>query len=106
MTTPPSFVLHSEAAQDISDICEFIAADNPSAARRVREEILGAIRQLVPFPLQGHSRPDLTSRPLRVRSLRDYLIVYAPDEKPLLVIAVVHGRRNPRIIAATLRERG
>jgi len=37
--------------------------------------------------------------------VRDYLVVYAPDEKPLSVIAVIHGRRNPRIMAAVLRTR-
>jgi hypothetical protein len=34
-----------------------------------------------------------------------YLIVYAPDESPLLVIAAIHGRRSPRVIAAMLRDR-
>jgi hypothetical protein len=59
----------------------------------------------VPFPNQGHMRPDLTSRPLRFQTIRDYLIAYAPDEKPLVVIGVLHGRRSPRILAEILRER-
>ena len=37
--------------------------------------------------------------------VRDYLIAYAPDEKPLWVIAVMHGRRNPRLMAAILKGR-
>jgi hypothetical protein len=37
--------------------------------------------------------------------VREYLIAYAPDEKPLWVIAVLHGHRNPRLMAAILRER-
>jgi plasmid stabilization system protein ParE len=57
------------------------------------------------FPHQGHTRSDLTSQPLRIQIIRDYLIAYAPDERPLVVIAVIHGRRNPRILAAVLRER-
>ncbi len=105
MTDDQGFELHPGAAQDITEIWEFIAEDSPLAARRVREEILGAIRGLVPLPQQGHKRPDLTSKPLRFQTIRDYLIAYAPDEKPLLVIAVLHGRRNPRIIAAILRGR-
>ena len=52
-----------------------------------------------------NSRPDLTARPLRFQSVRDYVIVYAADEKPLIVIAVLHGRRSPRVIAAILRQR-
>ena len=46
-----------------------------------------------------------TTRPLRFQTVRDYVIVYAPDEKPLAVIAVLHSRRNPRVIAALLRRR-
>jgi len=33
------------------------------------------------------------------------VIAYAPDEKPLAVIAVLHGRRSPRVIAAILGGR-
>jgi hypothetical protein len=49
--------------------------------------------------------PILTSRPLRFIRVRDYLIAYAPDEKPLWVIAVMHGHRSPRGMAAILRGR-
>ena len=81
MTAQPGFALHPLAAQDITEVWEYIAADNPLAARRVREEIYSAIRGLVPFPGQGHTRPDLTSRPLRFTLVREYLIAYAPEEK-------------------------
>jgi len=99
------FVLHPEAYRDIDDIWEYIATDNLDAADRVLEEIYETIGSLVAFPHQGHSRPDLTLRPLRFQSLRDYVIAYAPDEKPLAVIALLHGRRSPRVIAAILRGR-
>lgn len=99
------FDLHPEALADFEEIWEFIAADNLDAADRVLEEIYDAIRALVPFPHQGHARSDLAARPLRFQHVREFLIAYAPDEKPLLVIAVLHGRRNPRVIAALLRGR-
>ena len=99
------FVLHPEAYNDLDEIWEYIAADNLVAADRVLDEIYQMLRSLVAFPQQGHSRPDLTARPLRVQSVRDYVIVYAADEKPLIVIAVLHGRRSPRVIAAILRQR-
>jgi toxin ParE1/3/4 len=99
------FALHPLAAQDITEIWKYIAEDNPQAARRFRDEIHSAIRALVPFPRQGHRRPDLTSRPLRFILVREYLIAYAPDEKPLWVVAVMHGRRSPRVMAAILRGR-
>ncbi len=105
MTVQQGFGLHPGAAVNITDIWEFIAKDNPLAARRVRADILDAIRQLVAFPGQGHPRPDLTSRPVRFLTVRDYLIAYAPDRKPLVVLAVLHGRRSPRVMAAILRGR-
>jgi toxin ParE1/3/4 len=99
------FVLHPKALEDLEEIWEFIAADDLDAADRVVQEIYEAIRALIPFPQQGHRRSDLTSRPLRFQTVRDFLITYTADEKPLVVIAVIHGRRNPRVIAALLRER-
>ncbi len=99
------FVLHPAALTDLNEIWEYIAADNPGAADRVLEDIQEAIQTLVPFPQLGHQRPDLTSRPLRFHPVRNFLIAYAPDEQPLLVLAVLHGRRNPRVVAALLRSR-
>jgi plasmid stabilization system protein ParE len=99
------FVLHPEAYNDLDEIWDYIAADNLVAADRVLDEIYQMLRSLVAFPQQGHSRPDLTARPLRFQSVRDYVIAYAADEKPLIVIAVLHGRRSPRVIAAILRQR-
>ena len=90
------FVLHPDALKDLEEIWEYIAADNLDVADGVREEIYEAIKSLVPFPYIGHIRPDLTSRPLRFQTVREYAIAYAPDEKPLWVVAVLHGRRNPR----------
>jgi len=99
------FVLHPQAYTDLEEIWEYIAADSLEAADRVREEIYDALQSLAVFPYLGHVRPDLTSRPLRFQTVRDYVIAYSPDDKPIAVIAVLHGRRNPRVIAAILRGR-
>jgi antitoxin ParD1/3/4/toxin ParE1/3/4 len=96
---------HPEARFDLDEIWEFIRADNLDAADRVIAEVLAAIAALVPFPGQGHRRSDLTSRPLRFILVREYLIAYAPAEKPLWVLAILHGRRNPLVMAAILRGR-
>ncbi len=99
------FVLHPDALKDLEDIWEYIAVDSLEAADRIREEIYAAIQSLVPFPYIGHSRLDPTSRPLPFQIVREYVIAYAPDENPLMVIAILHGRRNPRVIAAMLSRR-
>ena len=96
---------HPEAEIDLAEIWEYIADEDASAADRMIADIRHTLETLVPFPHQGHRRPDLTGRPLRFKRARDYLIAYAPDEKPLWVIAVMHGRRSPRVMAAILRGR-
>jgi plasmid stabilization system protein ParE len=93
------------ARADLDEIWEFIRADNLDAADRVIAEILSAISGAVPFPNQGYKRPDLTQRPLRFLLVREYLIAYAPDERPFWVVAILHGRRSPRLMASLLRER-
>ena len=61
------YALHPEAYNDIDEIREYIAEDNPDAADRIVTEIFDAIRALVPFPHHGFRRPNLTSRPLRFK---------------------------------------
>jgi toxin ParE1/3/4 len=96
---------HPEAVVDLDEIWDFIVGDSPKAADSLIAEILAAIDKLVAFPKQGHKRPDLTTRPLRFTLVREYLIAYAPDERPLWIVAVMHGRRSPRVMAAILRGR-
>ena len=100
-----TYDFHPEVRADLDEIWQFIAADNPDAADRMIAQIVEAIDHLVPFPGVGHRRPDLTSRPLRFILAREYLIAYAPEEKPLWVVAVMHGRSSPRVMAAILRGR-
>jgi plasmid stabilization system protein ParE len=97
--------LHPEVHLDLDKIWEFIRGDNLGAADRVIAEIIKTIDVLLPFPARGHRRPDLTSRPLRFVVVREYLIAYAPDAKPLLVVAVFHGRRSPRVMTSILDAR-
>lgn len=99
------YALHPEARFDLDDIWDYIGADSLDAADRMIATILRTISALAQFPVQGHRRPDLTSRPLRFIVVREYLIAYAPDETPLWVVAVIHGRRSPRVMAAILRGR-
>ena len=99
------YAFHPEAFTDLDQIWEYIAEHNLDAADRVIADIFEALRMLVASPHIGRRRPDLTSRPLRFKLVRDYLIAYAPDESPLWVVAVLHGSRNPRVMAAILRGR-
>lgn len=98
------YSFHPDAVKDLEEIWEFIAQDSLDASDQVLDDIQEAIQMLVRMPRQGHQRTELTSRPLRFWRVHSYLIPYVPEE-PLLVIAVLHGRRNPRVMAAILKTR-
>ena len=93
-----AYALHPEAFTDLDDIRGYIAQNNPDAADIMITEIFDTVRALVPFPHQGHKRPDLTSRPLRFVVVREYSTAHAPEERRLWVVAVMHGRRSPRVM--------
>ena len=99
------YALHPEAFIDLDEIREHIAEDSLDAADRVITDIFDGFRALVAFPHQGYRRPNLTSRPLRFKLVREYVVAYAPEKTPLWVVAVFHGRRSPRVMAAILRGR-
>ena len=74
------YELHPAALADLDAIWEYIANDNLDAADRVIAEVFDSFRTLVTFPDQGFRRADLTTRPLRFKLVRDFLIAYAPAD--------------------------
>ncbi|MBI1747689.1 MAG: type II toxin-antitoxin system RelE/ParE family toxin [Acidobacteria bacterium] len=87
------FLLSPEAAQDLTEIWEFLAEESIAAARRVRKELYEAIGGLVKMPSKGHVREDLTGKPVLFWTVRSYHIIYRPGTKPLQIIGVLHGAR-------------
>ena len=86
-----------EAAEDLFEIWRNIATANIQAADRLEVRVKKACQFLAEGPLHGHLREDLTKRPVRFWALpryRNYIIVYEPSAKPLLVIRILHGARN------------
>ena len=99
------YALHPEAVEDLDEILEYIGSFNPSAADRLLNEFFETFDLLASMPNLGFRRPELTSRPLRFKVMRNYLIGYAPEQTPVWIVAVIDGRRNPRVITAILRRR-
>ena len=56
---------HPEAARDLEEIWEYIAASSLDAADKTIADVLIALDKLDSFANQGFRRPDLTARPLR-----------------------------------------
>jgi plasmid stabilization system protein ParE len=99
------YVLTPLARADIFDIWSTIAEDSEYAADRVEQAIYAACAFVAEAPSRGHSRPDLTTRPLRFWTLTrypNYSFVYRPEKSPLEIVAVLHGKRN---ISRVLKQR-
>ncbi len=95
------YALTPLAKADIFDIWSYIADDSEETANRVEQAIYDACAFVAEGPMRGHSRSDLTSRPLRFWTLTrypNYTVVYRPETAPLQVVAVLHGKRNMRRI--------
>ena len=86
--------LTPSAQSDLEQITDFIAEDSVEAALRVYDAIEGAFRHLAEMPAMGHTREDLTDRPLKFWGVYSYLVVYDPASSPLTVIAILHGARD------------
>ena len=85
-----------EAAEDLREIWNFIAAGNVAAANRIVDELEGAMGGLAAMPGKGHGRRDVKTPDLRFWNVHPYVIAYQYDAKALTVVRVVHGRRNFR----------
>jgi antitoxin ParD1/3/4 len=91
------YALTPLAKADIFEIWSYIASDSEEIANRVEQAIYDACTFVAKAPMRGHSRSDLTSRPLRFWTLiryPNYTVVYRVETSPLQVIAVLHGKRE------------
>jgi toxin ParE1/3/4 len=71
----------------------YIAQDNPSAAERIRERILGAAGNLAAFPQMGRIGRVAGTRELVV-SGTPYIIVYASGGDRVTIIALQHSAQR------------
>ena len=94
-------VLSTAAERDILEIVEWIAVENPAAARGFRASLDNIATTLGDHPRIGALKPELASPPIRFIPLRGYpyIVVYTPDRDPPLILRVLHGARDlPEIL--------
>lgn len=91
--TVPRFVRTRRARQDLIDIWQPIAPNNPAAADALLDQIDEKCVLLAHDPRLGAERSDI--RPgLRYFVVKEYLILYRIIEDGIEVVRVVHGRRD------------
>lgn len=88
------FRLSREAAADIREIWEYIAKDSVKIARQVRLSLFDACERLAKNPSIGHTRQDLTARPVLFWPVGSYLVIYDPKSMPVRILRVIRGARD------------
>ena len=90
-----AYRLSKEAQGDLEAIAHYIAV-NASLERAVSvvSTIRAEISRLGSNPGMGHFKEDVAGNELKFWSVYKYLIAYRWDQKPIEIVAVVHGNRD------------
>jgi len=71
---------------------EFVAENNPAAAKRIRDQLLASFQTLLEQPKGGK---PVKSLPVRQWVTGDYVIRYVLDgEQNLIIVRIWHGREE------------
>lgn len=86
----------SGAQKDLTEILEYIQADNPSAALDILDQIDQAVTNLELFPLMGQVPKDSRLQLLNYRTLivGSYLIFYVVMGSTIEIRRIMHGKRK------------
>jgi toxin ParE1/3/4 len=73
-------ILSPKALRDLEVIIRYISLNNPSAARRLGQNLLNKTKELGQFPFKGQKVPEFNSPDIRQVILKPYRIVYRVEE--------------------------
>lgn len=80
------------ALRDLKRLREFIAIKNPTAARRISQQLKQSINRLVDQPLLGHPMEELPD--VRELVAGDYLARYIVLDDRILILRVWHTKED------------
>ena len=88
-----SYRLTPQAEADIEAIGDYIGERNPPAAVRLIERFIRQWELLSTQPYSGMARDDI-SPGIRHLVMGQYIAFYRVDGSDVLIVRVLHGRRN------------
>jgi len=95
--------LTDSAKDDVRSIWSYYAERaGVDVADRVLERLNAEFGRITRMPGRGHRRPDLTTHPVLFVRVYQLLISYQPTPGGILIVAVLHGRRD---LASVLNNR-
>jgi plasmid stabilization system protein ParE len=67
---------------------------SPDFANEMERQLLSAFALIGRFPDIGHTRNDLTSKPLLFFTSKPYIIAFRRQRDQVMIYRVMHGSRN------------
>lgn len=89
----PKLRITEPAGDDLDDIWEHVAQDNPEAARRLIKEITGKFKLLRDHPQIGREENRLLGT-LRSFPVSSYIIFYKPFDNGVEILRILHAARD------------
>ena len=83
-----------EAVEDVEEIARYIEKDSLHYAQAVVDDIVAASRSLRQLAIRGHQIPEIEDDDYRELFVYSYRLIYRIKEQQILVIAVIHGKRQ------------
>ena len=79
------------ALERVSEIADYIAQDNASAAEKWLKSVFDRVLLLKHFPHSGRIVPEVNRPEIREVFVKKYRIIYRVDTKSLSILTVRHG---------------
>lgn len=76
------------ALENLEDLLDYIAQDNPVAAKRLHAKVIEKTDLLADFPNLGRVPPEV-GEPFRELHVKPLRLIYLPEEKTVTIVAVV-----------------
>ena len=89
----PKIRIAENAGDDLEDIWEYVAQDNPEAARKLIKEITGKFKLLRDHPRIGREENRLLGT-LRRFPVSSYIIFYKPFDNGVEILRILHATRD------------
>lgn len=89
------------ALQELDAIADYIALDNPQAARRLVRQVFEKARQLETFPRSGRMPPELSDTTYRELLIAPCRIFYRIENDNVLII---HNQRQEQLLRNYMLE--
>ncbi len=76
-----------------TEIAEYIALDNPTAAQKWIDLIFQEVELLVSSPQMGRVVPEIGSKQIRELIIGNYRIIYRIDKISISILTIRHGKQ-------------